>query len=528
MLLSDLARAIASRTPVTFSGGVRAELVRVCDVTEDSRTVVPGSLFVARSGRKADGRQFVADAVAAGAVAVLTDDPELTTDDPEVPVLRVNDVMLATAEAAEAFYGRASRSLSLIGVTGTNGKSTTTYLVWKLLNALDRRCGLIGTVMIDDGREVARAVMTTPPSTELSRTFASMAESGCVAASMEVSSHALHQQRAAALNFKVGVFTNLTGDHLDYHLTMENYADAKAQLFAGLHADALAIVNDDDPAAARMLRDCRAKALRCKVGTGPTPDGHASVEILDRSMRGMRLLLTGPWGVIESKVGLIGDYNAMNTLQAVACCWALGLSADELRAVLPELDAPPGRLERVSDDDSDLTVFVDFAHSDDALASVLQAVGRVIPGRAHAGAAVLEAAGASRAREEIGKLWVVFGCGGDKDRTKRPRMGKAAAELADVVVVTSDNPRTEKPGQIIDEILAGVPAHLRAKVCVQADRARAIKHAVEHAGPRDVIVLAGKGHETSQILSDGKGGLVSIEFDEAGIARRCLADRGGG
>lgn len=528
MLLSELVRVMAARTAATVRGGTPAEFVRVCDITEDSRTVVPGSLFIARGGLKTDGRKFVADAITGGAVAVMTDDPALTIDDPRIPLVVCPDIMLATAVGAEAFYGNPSRALALFGVTGTNGKSTTTYLAWKLLNAHDRRCGLIGTVLIDDGREVARAIMTTPPSIELSRTFASMVECGCVAASMEVSSHALDQQRCAAFAFRVGAFTNLTGDHLDYHKTMDNYGAAKARLFEMLPTEGLAVVNANDPAAERMVRDCKAPVLRCRLGAGPVDEHNATVEILSRSMRGMGLRLRGPWGDLESHVDLIGDYNAMNTLQAVAGCFALGLTGADLHAALPSLDAPPGRLQRVSDDDSDVTVFVDYAHTDDALANVLQAVGRVIPGRTHASAAVKDAAGADRSREEIGRLWVVFGCGGDKDRTKRPRMGKAAAELADVVVVTSDNPRSERPGQIIDEVLGGIPPALRSKFTVQADRGRAIAHAIREAGPRDVVVLAGKGHENTQILSDGKGGLVTINFDDAEVARRCLAERDGG
>ena len=508
MLLSSLVSAIRQVTPVSVRQGRDPESVRVCDITEDSRTVVPGSLFVARSGLKADGRKFAADAIALGAVAVLTDDDSLCFH--SIPVLHCPDIMLGTAVAAEYFYGQASHKLSLIGVTGTNGKSTITYLVWKLMNAAGARTGLIGTVMIDDGREVARAVMTTPPAIELSRTFATMTECGCVAASMEVSSHALDQRRVGAFKFRIGAFSNLTGDHLDYHKTMDNYAAAKAKLFESLPTDGLAIVNGDDPASERMIRDCRARVLRCHTTPGESGDVTARVETLSRSIRGMRLRMRGPWGVIEGDVALIGDYNAMNVLQAVACAFASGLTGQQIQSALWTLDAPPGRLQCVSPEDSDITVFVDFAHTDDALTNVLRETGKVMDGRENPNGP---------------KLWAVFGCGGDKDRTKRPRMGKAAAEHADRIVVTSDNPRTEAPHAIIDEILSGIAVSDRGKVDVQENRARAIAFAIQQAKSGDVIILAGKGHENTQILSDGKGGTIATPFDEPAIAREAIASR---
>ena len=508
MFLSSLVSAIRQVTPVSVREGRDPETVRVCDITEDSRTVVPGSLFVARSGLKSDGRKFAADAIALGAVAVLTDDDSLCFH--SIPVLHCHDIMLGAAIAAEHFYGHASHKLSLIGVTGTNGKSTITYLAWKLMNAAGARTGLIGTVMIDDGREVARAVMTTPPAIELSRTFATMAESGCIAAAMEVSSHALDQRRVGAFKFRIGAFTNLTGDHLDYHKTMENYAAAKAKLFDSLPVDGLAIVNADDAAFTRMIRDCKARVLRCHTGPGESGEGIARVETLSRSIRGMRLRMRGPWGMIEDDVALIGDYNAMNVLQAVACAHASGLSAQQIQAALCTLDAPPGRLQRVSPEDSDITVFVDFAHTDDALTNVLRETGKVMEGRT---------------RSDGPKLWAVFGCGGDKDRTKRPRMGKAAAEHANRIVVTSDNPRTEAPNAIIDEILSGIAPTDRLRVDVQENRARAISFAIHEAKSGDVIILAGKGHENTQILSDGKGGTLATPFDEPAIAREAIALR---
>lgn len=495
-----------------------ADRIRICDLTEDSRTVLPGSLFVARAGLKADGRRYLRDAVQAGAAAVLVeagpDAGATSTDLDDVAILTTPDVQQASADLAERFYGYPSRKLKVVGVTGTNGKTTTTYLVWQLLNAVHVRCGLVGTVLIDDGREVAPATMTTPPAIELSRTLAEMVESGCRAVAIETSSHSLHQKRVRALEFDIGVFTNLTGDHLDYHKTMESYADAKARLFEALGPAGLALVNTDDPAAERMLKQCRARQLRAGccdelLDERRASGGAAQVEIVRADISGMQLRLAGPWGLIEAHVPLIGVYNAMNILQAVACAHELGMNADQLRASLPAVKAPPGRLERVEaapNAGHGPRVFVDYAHTDDALRNVLTAVRGGMKGGP-------------------GRLWAVFGCGGDKDRTKRPRMGAVAAELADRVVVTSDNPRSEKPGDIVSQILEGVLPAQRAGLSVQVEREQAIDFAIREADPEDVIIIAGKGHETEQIKSDGAGRLVSTHFDDREVARAALRHR---
>jgi len=536
MLLGDLIRGL----PISCPPG--AEAVRVCDLTEDSRTAVPGSLFVARGGLKADGKRFMADAAAAGAVAILSDQAGLAAPEGfDVPMLHASDIALASALLGERFYGSPASRLGVFGVTGTNGKTTISFLVWKLLNAASHRCGLIGTVMVDDGVECGAASMTTPPAMELSRTMATMVESGCGFASMEVSSHALHQKRADALRFRVAAFTNLTGDHLDYHGTMEAYAAAKARLFEILPADGVAIVNASDPMSARMVRDCAARVVRCAViGEVGDAAADATVEVLDESLSGMTLQLRLPSGEVLAHVPLLGRYNAMNVLQAFVSAHALlamptpanapGLSASEALAVLAAhmaaLVAPPGRLERVSTDADSFSVFVDYAHSDDSLRNLLKSVGRVMPGRGHGASRVTGAAGSTHeAAPPPGRLWIVFGCGGDRDTTKRARMGLAAVELADRVVVTSDNPRSERPGDIIDQILSGLSREQRLEIAVIPDRARAIRVAIEEASPGDVIVIAGKGHETEQVLSDGAGGLERTHFDDREVARAILAER---
>jgi UDP-N-acetylmuramoyl-L-alanyl-D-glutamate--2,6-diaminopimelate ligase len=353
-----------------------------------------------------------------------------------------------------------------------------------------------------------------------------MAEAGVKAAALEVSSHALDQKRTDGLRVEIGVFTNLTGDHVDYHKTMEQYAAAKARLFEMLPREGLAVVNAGDAATARMLRDCPARVIACALVEGArTPKASAKCEIVDAGMWGMRVKLEGPWGVVEPRVGLIGRYNAMNLLQAACVAHEMGLDAAGILEGAEKVTAPPGRLECVSAPGDEISVFVDYAHSDDSLRNVLAEVGGQMPGRRHAGGRVLAAAGSVVAGGPEGRLWAVFGCGGDRDKTKRPRMGAAAGELADVVIVTSDNPRTERPGDIIDEILAGISAGNRPKVSVQADRARAIAHAIEHATPGDVVVIAGKGHETEQILPDGNGGTIRTHFDDREVARAALRER---
>jgi len=500
--------------------------VRVCDLTEDSRTVVPGSLFVARSGFKADGKRYLVAALEAGAVAALTDDPILTSPAGfDVPVLYAKDIRQVTGAMAERFYGSPSNTLRLVGVTGTNGKTTITYLIWQLLNSIGHRAGLVGTVLVDDGVEVAPANMTTPPSIETSRTLSLMLEGSCRSAALEVSSHALDQKRADALRFLVAVFSNLTGDHLDYHKTIDNYAWAKSRLFERLPLEGTAILNAADPWANRMVRRCKARVLRCAVvATDQDTKPECRIQVLEESLGGMLVRLVGPWGDFQASVPLVGRHNAMNILQTVASCHALGVNEADLARGLAQVSAPPGRFERVSEPGDGFSVFVDYAHSDDSLRHVLSAAGAVMPGRRSAGGAVRGAAGAPVDTNPGGALWVVFGCGGERDRTKRARMGLAASELADRVVVTSDNPRSERPSDIVDQVLAGIPADARDRVVVQIDRARAIRLAIESAQAGDVVVIAGKGHETEQILPDGSGGTIRLHFDDREIARTILAE----
>lgn len=497
------------------TAGIDPATVRVCDLTEDSRTAVPGSLFIARAGTRDDGTRYIQPAIDCGCVAVLTDHDHAGRIEmaprarARVAVLVCDDVPITTALLAERFYGEPAGKLVCAGITGTNGKTTIAHLADQLIEGAGIGCGLIGTVEIDDGRQRARASMTTPPAVEMSRTLATMVEHGCRAVVMEVSSHALDQVRVGAIAFDAAVFTNLTGDHLDYHKTIEHYTQSKAKLFTQLKPGAIAAINTDDPASKRMIDACAKDAQVIRCGTS----GNAHAEVTDESIKGMALTLTTPGGQISARVPIFGRYNAMNILQAVLVAQKvmtdLKVPVDEQRRVLietlPTLTLPPGRLEQAHEEGDGLTVLVDFAHSDDALASALRAVRSVLP--------------------EGASLWCVFGCGGDRDTTKRPRMGKVVAEHADHIVITSDNPRTEVPGRIIEQILTGIDPAQRARALAQPDRASAIAHAIKHASPGDVIVIAGKGHETEQISSDGMGGTRTIHFDDREHARIALRER---
>lgn len=499
------------------------------DLTEDSRRVTPGCLFVARKGRKHDGGEFARAALDAGAAAILTDDPQLahmlSTRCTALVATRVPEVL---PRLAERFFGEPGSKLSLVAATGTNGKSTIVHLVRAMIHGVGERasgrtpgsparCGLIGTIETDDGEARARSLLTTPMPIDLSRTLARMVERGCTHAALETSSHGLAQGRVAALRFDIAIFTNLTGDHLDEHGTMENYADAKAILFRSLHPEATAIVNADSPWGERMVADCLAPVLRCRMHGPHDADATASatVEVLDQSVEGQRVALRGPWGTIETTTPMLGAHNAMNLLQAFAACHRLGFDADRLGERVPSIDAPTGRLQRVRLDArgsgepgaarSNPAVFIDYAHTDDALAKALEAL-RPLVGS--------------------GRLWCVFGCGGDRDATKRPRMGRVAGLLSDVPVLTSDNPRSEDPMRIAGDVIAGFDEEAAARAIVRLDRGEAIELAVHLASPEDIVLIAGKGHETSQLLPDERGGVRSREFVDETHARAALESRG--
>jgi UDP-N-acetylmuramoyl-L-alanyl-D-glutamate--2,6-diaminopimelate ligase len=470
------------------------------DLVEDSRSATPGCLFAARAGRRIDGRGYIHDAVDRGAVAVLTDRRALGSVPQPVAALVTADVSAVLGRLAERFFGHPARRLRLVGVTGTNGKTTITHLVQHVLCSGGMRCGLIGTVTVDDGARCDAARWTTPPAIEISRLLGCMVSNGCQAAAIEVSSHALDQRRTDGLTFSVGVFSNLTGDHLDYHGTAEAYAAAKARLFEALEPVALAVVNADDPHAPRMLRDCPAASLSCSLRD---PRAECLARVARRGLSDVHAHMLGPWGAFDVRLPLIGSHNVLNALQATAACAALGLEGPAIAEALATCSAPPGRLERVPGEAGDPVVLVDYAHSDDALRRALETL-----------RGLLEAAGTG------GRLVVVFGCGGDRDRTKRPRMGAVAAAMADRIVITSDNPRSEDPASIIRQVLQGVPPRRRDDTVCVPDRAQAIALAVDESGPGDVVLIAGKGHETEQIT-----GTQRRSFDDRAVAAAALRAR---
>lgn len=510
-LISDLGEIRAVPGPA----GAGLSTVGIDHITDDSRRVGPGSLFIARPGVSDDGRRWIADAIDFRAAAILTDEAGVEIAERHIgganhrPALLVarDNLRALTAVIAERFHGEPGSQLNLVGVTGSNGKTTVAWLIRQLAAGAGVPCGLISTVENIAGGERRAAAMTTPPAIAMSALLSQMVGAGDRACAMEVSSHALDQSRTSALAFDVAVFTNLTGDHLDYHGDMDAYASAKARLFAALGPGALAVVNADDPSHERMLAGARSAVCRCSASV--ESGGDATVQLGRSTIEGCNFMLTGAWGTIEATIPLIGAHNAMNTLQAVVCAHHLGATRDQIERTLPALAAPPGRLERIALPDGvpGPAVVVDYAHTDDALEQSCAALNTLLP--------------------DGGKLRLVFGCGGDRDTTKRPRMGAVAARLADVCYVTSDNPRTEPPGAIIEQVLAGVPGSIREDPgrCVPViQRREAIAMALLDAGPDDIVCIAGKGHERTQIMPDGRGGTVKLPFHDATVAAQCLTD----
>lgn len=457
----------------------------------DSRQVRPGWLFTAIPGNKLNGAAFIEDAVTRGAAAVVAEQAVPPLKD--VTVIRVPNAREALARLASAFYGRPSARLKVAGVTGTNGKTTVTYLVRDILESAGLPCGLIGTVEYRLGNRVIPAARTTPDPLTLQSCFAQMLQNGCTAAVMEVSSHALDQERAWGIEFDAAVFTNLTQDHLDYHGDMESYFAAKTKLFTAIGRGAkpaAAIVNVDDPYGRRLAAD---PGIAARLFTfGRSPDAMIRAEAVRLSASGSAFRVVSPWGAGEATLRLLGAYNVSNALAALAVCAYLGLPLPLILQRLAGLHAVPGRLEEVPNARG-FQVFVDYAHTDDALLNVLQTLREIAAAR----------------------LIVVFGCGGNRDKTKRPKMGAVAARLADYTVLTSDNPRTEDPMAILEQIRAGMGG---APHEVVPDRAEAIRRALAFAGKGDIVVIAGKGHETFQEFDNRV-----IPFDDRDVARKLLA-----
>jgi UDP-N-acetylmuramoyl-L-alanyl-D-glutamate--2,6-diaminopimelate ligase len=488
-----LLRAIAPACPGAHlvHAARDAAIHGLCD---DSREAEPGFVFFARKGSTADGRAFVRAAIERGAPLIVSS--EVVGED--VPTLFVPDVDVALREAADAWYGRPQDALDLVGVTGTKGKTTTTYLVRAALAAAGRRTALLGTIAHDVGDGVARpSGNTTPGPLTLRRLLAEARDAGASACAMEVSSHALAQGRVEGLSFRAGVLTNFQSDHLDYHGTREAYLEAKALLFSGLSRSAAAVLNGDDPVAPEIARRCRGRVLH--YGQHARCDVRASRVLLAADGTSFRLSIAGE-GEVDVRTPLVGAHNVANFAAAVTAAHALGVDPVTAAEGAATLTGVRGRLERV-EPAGDLHVFVDYAHTEEALRQVLT---------------FLRTVGAL-------PITCVFGCGGDRDRTKRPRMGRVGADLSDRLVITSDNPRTEDPAAILAEVASGVPADAAAKCSTVPDRREAIRRAVLEAAPGSTVLVAGKGHEDYQIL-----GSVKVPFDDVAEAREALALRARG
>jgi UDP-N-acetylmuramoyl-L-alanyl-D-glutamate--2,6-diaminopimelate ligase len=501
--LEDLIGATTARAPslgLTRPGTGATSAVSSVDY--DSRQVTRGSLFVALRGQQADGTAFARDALTRGAVAIVAEAP--APSGTTVPWLQVRDARLALAALAASFYGNPSEALVLVGITGTNGKTTTAHLLQSVFEAAGIRCGRIGTVGHTVGKREIAAARTTPEAPDLQRMLREMVAEGCGACAMEVSSHALVLRRADFLHFAGAVFTNLTRDHLDFHRDMEDYFQAKRRLFELLPAGAFGIANLDDP---------RGAAFAAAAGQSITYAIDAPADVrpgpLSLSLDGLAFEARTPRGPLQIRSPLVGRPNVYNILAAVATAVSLDLPTAAIEAGVSTLSHVPGRFEVVSEPRDDVRVVIDYAHTDDALRNLLETARPLAQGR----------------------LITVFGCGGDRDRTKRPLMGAVAGRLSDLVIITSDNPRSEPPERIIEEVTRGLavppdrpgrgatPRKATPYLAV-VDRRAAIEKAIHDAQAGDLVLVAGKGHEKYQVIGERV-----LPFDDAAIAREALSNR---
>lgn len=489
---------------LTRSGEPRLFEKPVTGVQHDSRRVVQGNVFVAMKGESTDGNRYIDAAVKAGAVAVVSDSAS-EAPRPGVAWVRVGHGRRALGVVSANFYGHPAEKLKITGVTGTNGKTTTTFLLSQLLHLVGRgEVVLIGTVEYHFAREVISAPHTTPESLELNRIFAKATDPklgtfASTEAVMEVSSHALQQERVYGIGFDVAVFTNLTRDHLDYHHTMEAYFDAKKILFTGCGTPPprVAVVNTDD-AYGRQLADF-SRSQESEVLTYGLESGTFRAQGIRMSPQGTHFTLQAPQGAQEVESRLVGKVNVYNMLAAAAAATARGLELDEVTAALRLCASAPGRFERV-DCGQPFTVVVDYAHTDDALRNLIALARDFVA-----------------AQKQPGRVIALFGCGGDRDRNKRPMMGMAAGNGSDFVVLTSDNPRSEDPLAIINDALTGLQK-TGTRYAVEPDRRKAIALAISEAQPGDIVLIAGKGHEKTQTTREGV-----FPFDDVEVARALLA-----
>ena len=484
MKLADLVRHLPPGAELHGDPAVEIE-----EVAYDSRRVSAGSLFVAIRGHAVDGNQFIDAALRKGAAAVASEEPPR----PDTPWVKVTNARAALATVSAALLGHPARELELVGVTGTNGKTTTAYMIDSALREAGETVGLLGTVEYRIGKRVAEAVRTTPEASDLQTMLRQIADAGCRRAVLEVSSHSLVLDRVHGLSFRVAAFTNLTRDHLDFHGDMDSYFAAKRILFDSLlREDGRAVVNVDDDRGAELAQSLSRPVWTCSL----SPGADFVAEDVRLSLDGARFRTRTPAGTFDVETSLLGRFNVQNALCAFAAGLALDLAPDAVQRGIASLRGVPGRMERVVAG-QDFVVLVDYAHTDDALKNLLEAVRELKPRR----------------------LVTVFGCGGDRDKTKRPLMGAVATRLSDVVILTSDNPRSEPPESIVADIRRGIPSgRATEETAVVLDRREAIARALELGREGVVVVIAGKGHETSQVLRDR-----TVPFDDRQVVREVLS-----
>lgn len=493
MTLATLLQALEGQVKILDRHGNLNVSVRA--ITDDSRAVSAESLFVAAKGERVDGHEFIPEAKRRGMLVLVSQQP---VREVSLPFVRVDDSRKALGLLGSRFYGDPSSHIRMIGVTGTNGKTTTTYVCKALLETLGRPVGLIGTVVYQIGERTIPATHTTPGSLELQQLLAKMVAGGCTTAVMEVSSHALAQDRTSGCEFDVAVFSNLTQDHLDFHKTMEGYFLAKLRLFTGLtrglKANKRAIINIDDPYGNRIVEQSPAPvwtyALKAKADL--------RAEAVRLSLQGTNFTAATPVGSFPIESQLVGEHNVYNLLAAIGVALHEGATPAQICEAVTKIMNVPGRFERVIAGQP-FTVAVDYAHTEDALVRLLTAAQAL----------------------KTGRIITVFGCGGDRDRGKRPKMGAAAVRYSDVVLLTSDNPRTEDPLSILEQVEVGVIEALRQRPDVQyrkvPDRREAIEEAVREARSADMVLIAGKGHEDYQII-----GTKKVHFDDREVARDAI------
>jgi len=455
----------------------------------NSKNVSDGFIFVAIKGNRQDGNKFIREAIARGAKTVIVDDARQSkaAGKGKVSFIAVKDTRKALAKLAAEFYNHPSSKIKVVGITGTNGKTTITYLIEALLKKSGSSPAVIGTINYRFKDKIIVSKNTTPGPVELESMLADMLRQGVDYCLMEVSSHALHQERVGGIGFHSAIFTNLTQDHLDYHKTLENYFRTKAKLFRNMSPNTFAVINNDDNYGKRLKKLTRAKIITYGIDT----NARVMARDIEFDCKRTRFHLVCPEGKIILSSRLIGKHNVYNILAAVA--WALGegIKLSTIKSAIEEFDFVPGRLQRIVSR-SKFSVFIDYAHTEDALKNVINSLRHL----------------------SKGKIIVVFGCGGERDKTKRPKMGKTVTRLSDFAVITNDNPRSEGPLDIIEDIKRGIT---KKNYCVIPDRLKAIKKSLSLAGPGDIVLVAGKGHENHQIT---KGRIA--HFDDQEAVRKCL------